>query len=145
MDPDNPIVKLCAQGMEAESAGDLTGAMACFEQAWDEASDDWERCVAAHYAARHQNTPEATLHWNEECLTYAKAVGDETVAGFYPSLYLNIGHSHEMLGHREQAIEGYRNAEKLLRTLPPGPYADMVKDGVARGIDRMSCRLQGAE
>jgi tetratricopeptide (TPR) repeat protein len=139
MDPDNPIVKLCAQGMQAEATGDLAAAKACFEQAWDSASNDWERCVAAHYLARHQDTPEATLQWNEECLKCADAVGDATVAGFYPSLYLNIGHSHEILGDREQAIDGYRNAERLLGSLLPGPYADMVKNGVARGLERLNC------
>ena len=138
MDTNNPVVKLCAQGMQAEGTGELAAAKTCFGQAWAEASDDWERCVAAHYVARHQDTPEATLHWNEESLRYADAVGGATVAGFYPSLYLNIGHSHEMVGDREQAIDGYRNAERLLDALPPGPHADMVKDGVARGLERMN-------
>ena len=139
MDPNNPIVKLCAQGMEAESTGDLAGAKAFFEQAWDRASDDWEKCVAAHYLARHQSTPEATLQWNEECLRHADLVGDDSVAGFYPSLYLNIGHSHEVLGKKQQAIDAYRCAEGLLDSLPPGPYADMVRDGVTRGLARVSC------
>jgi tetratricopeptide (TPR) repeat protein len=143
VDPNNPIVKLCAQGMEAESTEDLAKAKACFEQAWGQASDNWEKCVAAHYLARHQTTPEAILQWNEECLTHACAVGDESVAGFYPSLYLNIGHSHEVLGNKQQAVEGYRSAERLLDALPAGPYADMVKDGVARGLARMKCPVQG--
>ncbi len=142
MDPNNPIVKLCTQGMEAESAGDLAKAKVCFDQAWTQASNDWEKCVAAHYLARRQTTPEATLHWNEECLRCANAVGDDTVAGFYPSLYLNIGHSNEVLGNKQEATEAYRSAERLLDTLPPGPYADMVKDGVVRGLQRMSCLAQ---
>jgi tetratricopeptide (TPR) repeat protein len=143
VDPDNPIVKLCAQGMEAESSGDLTKAKACFERAWDQASDSWERCVAAHYLARHQTTPEATLQWNEECLRQADAVGDDSVAGFYPSLCLNIGYSHEVLGNRQQALDAYRGAERLLDSLPAGPYADMVKDGVTRGLARMDRSVQG--
>jgi tetratricopeptide (TPR) repeat protein len=137
VDPSNAIVKLCAQGMGAEGAGDLDEAAACFDQAWSQATTNWEKCVAAHYVARHQPSPEATLQWNEECLRYAEAVGDDTVAGFYPSLYLNIGHSHEILGNGELAIEGYQKASGLLHTLPPGPYADMVGDGVARGLERM--------
>ena len=137
MDPDNPIVKLCAQGMEAETAGEPTKARELFDQAWNAASDDWERCVAAHYVARHQHTPETTLHWNEVCLRYADAVGDERVAGFYPSLYLNIGHSRETLGELDLAAAAYTKADGCLGTLPPGPYADMVRDGVARGLERV--------
>jgi hypothetical protein len=137
VDPNNPVVKLCAEGMATESAGDSAGAKARFEQAWHEASTDWERCVAAHYLARQQTTPDSTLFWNEECLRYADAVGDESVAGFYPSLYLNIGYSNEVLGNRERALEGYLRAERLLHTLPSGPYADMVMDGVTRGLERI--------
>jgi tetratricopeptide (TPR) repeat protein len=128
--------------MEAETAGDLERAASQFEKAWSEASTDWEKCVSAHYLARQQKSPQATLHWNEECLRYADAVGDESVAGFYPSLYLNIAHSYEILGNRDLAIEGYQNAGRLLRTLPPGPYADMVQDGVSRGLARMGCITQ---
>jgi hypothetical protein len=137
VDPDNAIVKLCAQGMEAGGAGDLDRAAACFQQAWSHASTDWEKCVAAHYVARHQPSSKATLHWNEQCLEYAKAVGDETVAGFYPSLHLNIGHSHETLGDFDRAAEAYREAWALVGTLPPGAYPDMVRDGVARGLERL--------
>jgi hypothetical protein len=129
--------------MAAETAGNLDQAKACFEHAWNEAVSDWEKCVAAHYLARQQATPEATLWWNEECLRHADAVGDDTVAGFYPSLHLNIGHSNEVLGNHERAIEAYRNAGRLLDTLPPGPYADMVKDGVTRGLERMRWVDQG--
>ncbi len=137
MDADNRIVKLCARGIEAEAAGDPSKARALFDQAWNAASDDWERCVAAHYVARHQDTPQSTLHWNEACLRYADSVGDERVAGFYPSLYLNIGHSREALGELDLAAAAYAKAEACLGILPPGPYADMVRDGVVRGIGRL--------
>ncbi len=138
MDPNNAVVKLCAQGMEAEAAGRMHEAKSLFEQAWGAASDDYERCVAAHYVARHQDGPHETLRWNEECLRYADRVADARVAGFYPSLYLNLGHSHEELGDPRRAEEYYRSAEARLSALPDGPYADMVRDGVARGLARLS-------
>jgi hypothetical protein len=137
MDPENPIIRLCAEGMGAEARGELDRARELFEQAWAAGGDDYERCVAAHYLARHQPTPEQTLFWNSECLRYADLVGDERVAGFYPSLYLNIGHSWEVLGDRGRAAEGYRLAEQHLSAIPPGPYADMVRDGVMRGLERV--------
>lgn len=137
MDPDNEVVKLCADGMTAEMEGRADEAKDLFEQAWAIAADDYERCVAAHYVARHQDGPQQTLHWNEECLRYAELVGDERVAGFYPSLYLNIGHSCEQLGDRRRAEEGYRAAEEHFAALPDGPYGDMVRDGVARGLERL--------
>ena len=140
MDPENPIVKLCAEGMQAEAAGRLDAAKECFYRAWLSASDDYECCIAAHYVARHQETLEETLHWNEECLRYADLVGDGRVAGFYPSLHLNIGHSYEVLGDLPRAEEGYRLGEERLAVLPPGSYADMVKDGITRGLERVRTR-----
>ena len=137
IDPGNPVVKLCADGMSAEAEGRADEAKALFEQAWEAAADDYERCIAAHYLARHQDGPEQTLRWNAECLRYADLVGDERVAGFYPSLYLNMAHSHEQLGDPRKAEECYRVAEEHFSALPDGPYGDMVRDGVARGLERL--------
>ena len=137
MDPDDAVVKLCAQGMEAERGGLVSEAKSLFERAWEVATDDYERCIAAHYLARHQDDPRKRLHWNAECLRHADRVGDERVAGFYPSLYLNIGNAHEQLGERRQAEEFYRAAEAHFSALPDGPYGDMVRDGVLRGLERL--------
>ncbi|MGO4418780.1 hypothetical protein AB4Z54_08470 [Streptomyces sp. MCAF7] len=97
MDPDNPIVRLCVQGMTAEAEGRGDDARALFQRAWDTAADDYEACVAAHYLARHQPTPEETLRWNQECLDRADAVGDDRVRGFYASLHLNMGQAYRTL------------------------------------------------
>ena len=137
IDPENPVVKLCAEGMSAEAEERAGEAKALYEQAWGIAADDYERCIAAHYLARHQDGPEQTLHWNEMCLRYADLVGDDRVAGFYPSLYLNIAHSHQQLGDLQRAEEGFHAAEANLSALPEGPYGDMVRDGVARGLERL--------
>jgi tetratricopeptide (TPR) repeat protein len=137
IDPSNAVVRLCADGMSAEAEGRVTEAKALFERAWEAAADDYECCIAAHYVARHQDGPEQTLRWNAECLRYAELVGDERVAGFYPSLYLNMGHSHEQLGDLQKAEECYRAAEARLSALPDGAYGDMVRDGVARGLERL--------
>ena len=103
MDRDNPIVKLCVDGMKAESEGTMDDARRLFVQAWEQSKNDFEACIAAHYVARHQKTLEEALHWNKEALDRADAVNDERVHGFYPSLYLNLGNAHEDLGNWEQA------------------------------------------
>ena len=145
IDPDNPVVKLCADGMSAEAQEHAEQAKALYEQAWEIAADDYERCIAAHYLARHQDGPEHTLRWNEICLRHADLVGDDRVAGFYPSLYLNIAHSHEQLGHRQRAEQCYHAAEPHLPALPDGPYGDMVRGGVARGLERLLAATAGGE
>ena len=138
LDPENLVVKLCVAGMRAEGEGQLDEAAALFQQAWAARQDDLEACIAAHYLARHQSTPEATLRWNEEALARAEAVGGERVQGFYPSLYLNLGHSHEELGHTDEARRFYDLAAGQLDEVPAGRYGDVVRGGIESGRTRLS-------
>ena len=100
IDPENPVIKLCIAGTQSEFQGRMDQARALYSQAWEVARDDYEACIAAHYIARCQNDPVKMLHWNLEALQHAQAVGDGRVQDFYPSLYLNMGRSHELLGER---------------------------------------------
>lgn len=134
MDPANAVVRLCGAGMRAEAEGRADAARELFAQAWETAADDYEKCVAAHYVARHQPTPEDTLRWNQECLDRAALVGDERVAGFYPSLHLNLAKAHADLDHPDQARDHYERSAARLRDLPPGPYTDGLRYAVADGL-----------
>ena len=136
MNTDNPIVKLCVPGMEAEAGGRSADALLLFMQAWEQRKDDYDACVAAHYVARHQKTPAQSLHWNQEALDRAHAVNDERVHGFYPSLYLNMGKAHEDLGDRKEAKRFYELAAARTSDLPEGRYGDLVRDGIQRGLQR---------
>lgn len=138
VDPENPVVKLCAQGMEAELAGRPVEARDLFLRAWDARRDDYDASIAAHFVARHQPTPQETLRWNQEALARADAAGGDPVRGFYPSLYLNLGHSHEQLGDVDEARRCYDLAAASATDLPPGPYGDIVRDGIARGLARVA-------
>jgi hypothetical protein len=97
LDPQNPVVELCAAGMQAEAEGRDDDARALFQRAWDARQNDLEACVAAHFLARQQPDLEQTLHWNRVALAYAEAAGDDQVRGFYPSLHLNLGRCYELL------------------------------------------------
>ena len=137
MDPNNPVVKLCAEGMQAEFAGKPDDAKALFMQAWEQSQDDYEACIAAHYVARHQPSFEENLRWNQESLARADAVGDERVRDFYPSLLLNLGHSHEILGDEAEAAKYYDLAVERVDELPPGPYSDVVRRGIEGALQRI--------
>jgi hypothetical protein len=137
MDPDNPIVTLCARGMEAEGRDRPLEAKALFEQAWEQATDDYEACIAAHYVARHQATDEDNLRWNQEALARADRVADPRVRGFYPSLLLNLGHAFELTGRRDEARRQYTLAVARTGDLPEGPYGDLVREGLGRALARV--------
>jgi hypothetical protein len=134
MDLDNPVVRLCGEGMQAESEGRAADAHALFRQAWYAATDDYDACVAAHYLARHQSTPEDTLRWNKECLDRADRVGDDRVRGFYPSLHLNMARAHSELGEQDEARVHYQRAAECLDDAPPGPYREGIRFAAAAGL-----------
>jgi tetratricopeptide (TPR) repeat protein len=138
MDPDNPVVKLCAEGARAEIEGRYDDARDLIMRAWAARRDDYDACVAAHFVARHQESPEEALRWNQAALEHADRDASGGAAGFYPSLYLNLGYSHEMLGDIDQAARCYETAAGLLDRLPAGPYRDMVHNAVARGRLRIA-------
>jgi len=136
MDTNNPVVRLCMEGMEAEAKGRFGDARKLFEQAWSACQDDYDACQAAHFLARHQDSPRAALEWNQEALNRANSVGDDRVQSFYSSLYLNLGHSYETLGDWVEARRHYQMAADRLDDVPEGPYKDMTRNGIARGIKR---------
>lgn len=137
MNPNNLVVQLCMEGMQAEGAGRIDDARNLFLQAWERSTDDYDACVAAHFLARQQPTPADTLHWNRKALELADAIADERVEGFYPSLYLNMGHSHEQLGNQEEARRYYDLAAAITDRLQDGRYGDLVKQGIENGRKRV--------
>jgi hypothetical protein len=139
MDPSNPVVALCAQGMTVEGTPDE--ARRLFEEAWAIRRDDFDAAIAAHFLARHQPTDAETLRWNALAVEHAESVPDDRCAELLASLYLNLGDSHARLGQRESARAAARCAAEHLEALPRGGYRDLV----AMGIDRLTHKLDTAQ
>jgi hypothetical protein len=113
MNVDNPVIKLCIEGTQAEFRRQVDQARSFYQKAWETAQDDYEACIAAHYVARHQSDPKERLRWNQLALDKADAVADDRVKEFYPSLFLNMGQSHELLGNLGEAKRYYDQAAEL--------------------------------
>lgn len=138
MDPENPVVKLCAQGMEEEARGHLSSAASLFERAWERSTNDFERSIAAHYVARHQPSALLRLRWNQVALECAERIEDGSATRFLPSLYLNLGKSHEDLEDAAEARRLYQCAADTIGSLPADAYRDIVQDGITRGLQRVA-------
>jgi tetratricopeptide (TPR) repeat protein len=113
MNLNNPVIKLCIEGTQAEYQGRIDTARSFYQQAWEAVQDDYDACIAAHYVARHQDDPDERLHWNQVALDKANAVADDRIREFYPSLYLNMGQSYEILGKPDEAKQYYDLAAGL--------------------------------
>lgn len=101
--PFNPVIRLCIQGMAMEESGRAEDAAQLFLQAWNEATNDHERYLAAHYVSRHQETTAEKLQWLETALQFATKIRDVSVTSALPSLYLNIARCYEELGDAAKA------------------------------------------
>lgn len=142
MDPDNPVVSLCAEGMMSEGRGEKDHAYQLFLHAWELATNDFERCIAAHYVARHQSDTLSELEWNQKALQLAESCPVELVRGFLPSLYLNTAHSHELLDNMDEATRLYEQASACTQSLPEDGYGNMIRNGVANGLRRLGQRTK---
>ncbi|HTM68305.1 MAG TPA: NAD(+)--rifampin ADP-ribosyltransferase [Candidatus Binatia bacterium] len=106
----NDIVKLCLQGIAMEKKCMPEEAAKQFLQAWNEATDDHEKFIAAHYVARHQENAADRLRWLETDLELALKIHDDTVKSALPSLYSNIAECHEKLSDSVAAKKNYELA-----------------------------------
>ncbi|MBI1223446.1 MAG: NAD(+)--rifampin ADP-ribosyltransferase [Bacteroidetes bacterium] len=121
--PFNDVVKLCLQGMEMEEQKKTAQAIQLFFQAWNEASDDFEKFLAAYYLSRQQNSVSEKLKWLSTSLLYAKKVNDPAAQSAFPALYLSLAKCYEDLGDQPKAKE-YHELAKSFQYHPgdKGPF-----------------------
>ncbi len=115
--PSNKVVKLCLQGMGMEDKGNPEEAAKLFLQAWNEATNDFEKFLAAHYVARHQENVTDKLKWLQTALQFALKINDHAVKAAFPSLYSNIAKCYEDLNDAENA----KKNQELARSFTDHP------------------------
>ncbi|MBI3335358.1 MAG: NAD(+)--rifampin ADP-ribosyltransferase [Candidatus Portnoybacteria bacterium] len=106
----NNIVRLCLQGIAMEKKGKPEEASKLFFQAWNEATNDFEKFISAHYVARHQKSVSEKLQWLETDLQLALKINDDTVKSAFSPLYSNIAKCYEDLGDANEAKKNYELA-----------------------------------
>jgi len=124
--------------MMFEGEGKKEEAFKLFLQAWNEATDDFERFIAAHYVARHQESITDKLKWDEASLNFALKIEDDNIKATLPSLYLNIGKCNEDLNNIEKAKENYELALSFTIHLAHDGYSNMIRAGIKKGLERVT-------
>ncbi|MEU6136424.1 hypothetical protein [Nocardioides sp. NPDC047086] len=122
--------------------GDLARARGELLAIWDGIGvlgDPLHRCVLAHHLADLYTDPAVALIWDVRALDAAEALSDRRaqehdaslqVAGFYPSLHVNIADNLRRLGAFTAAAEHIGKAEERATALPGGPYGDMIHTAI---------------
>nr|WP_277903973.1 NAD(+)--rifampin ADP-ribosyltransferase [Galbibacter pacificus] len=132
--PNNPIVKLCIQAMEMEGKGKTEEAYSLFLQAWNEATNDFEKFLAAHYMSRYQKNSSDNLKWLETALQFALKINNASVQSAFPALYINIAKCYEDLKDPDNAKKNYELAISYKNNpIDKGPFYHGTKAALQTG------------
>src|ERR1043165_8631954 len=111
--PNNNVIKHCLLGMNLEEQGKPEDASKLFLQAWNEATNDFERFIAAHYVARHQKNIPDKLKWLETDLQLALKINNNSVKAAFTPLYQSIAKCYEDLNDADNAKKNYELANSF--------------------------------
>lgn len=151
----DPVLDRITATLERSRRGAAEEAAAEFAALWAELEhgDPFHRCVLAHYAADVQADPRAELMWDERALAAAELATDESamahhptlrIAGFYPSLHLNLADVLRRLGEHTQAREHLAAARARMADLPTDPATAGYLETIATALDRVERDLDAA-
>ncbi len=139
--PDSTMEAI-GQAVTEGRAGDSASARRKLLRLWSVigvTGDPLHRCSLAHYLADLYEDPAQALAWDVRALDAADAVTEQRVqehhaslhiAGFYPSLHLNLADNYRRLGSFEAATEHINAAQAHAPNLPQDPYSDLLRDAI---------------
>ena len=110
-DPNNNVVKRCIQAIDIEEKGRPEEAGTLFLQAWNEATNDFEKFTAAHHVARLQKNAQDKLKWLDTGLQLASKINNDAVNAAFSSIYSNIAKCYEDLGDPDNAKKNHELAD----------------------------------
>lgn len=147
----DPTMEAIGQAVIEGRSGDTVSARQKLLQLWSVigvTGDPLHRCSLAHYLADLYEDPAQALAWDIRALDAADAVTDQRVqehhaslhiAGFYPSLHLNLADNYRRLGSFDAATEHINAAKEHAPNLPPDAYGAFLHtalDEVTEAISR---------
>ena len=117
---------------------------------WNEigvTGDPFHRCSVAHYLADLYDDPAQALVWDVRALDAADAVTEERVqqhhaglhiAGFYPSLHLNLADNFRRLSSFSAAADHITAARQHLDQLADDDYGRLIR----RAVEEVTVAIQ---
>lgn len=133
-EPEAVMVEI-GRGIDLNQRGEREAARELFAEIWqrigEENGDPFHVCALAHSMADVQDDVQDELLWDQRALAAADQVTDERaaragvtspVAGFYPSLHLNLGECYRKLGDLSQAREHLQRGQAAVAAVPDNGY-----------------------
>jgi len=148
-EPDAVMARI-GEGIALRERGERGAARDLFAQVWSEIGgengDPFHRCALAHSMADVQDDVHEELAWDLRALAAADLLTNEraarggvagSVAGFYPSLHLNLGECYRKLGEVDRAREHLDRGRASVDALGNDGYGQMIKGGLDQLADRL--------
>ncbi|GAA2267450.1 hypothetical protein GCM10010145_47430 [Streptomyces ruber] len=148
----DPTMEAIGQAVTLGRAGDIAAARQKLLSLWSAigvTGDPLHRCSLAHYLADLYEDPAQSLAWDVRALDAADAVTEQRaqehhaglhIAGFYPSLHLNLADNYRRLGSFDAAGEHIDAAEAHAPGLPRNSYGDLLRSAVQEVAEAIARR-----
>ncbi len=144
----DPVMQRVTEAVTRGHEGDPEAARAQLLVLWEEVGDSgdpFHRCVIAHYLADVTPETEEELVWDERALAAAHETTDErarsyhaslAIAGFFPSLHLNLADVLRRLGRFDEASRHAEHAAARIDVLPHDGYGTTIREAL-EGVQAM--------
>lgn len=148
----DPVMDAIALAVTEGRGGDPAAARRALLDLWERTGvtgDPLHRCALAHHLADLHEDPAEALVWDVRALDAADALTGTrvrehhaalSVAGFYPSLHLNLADCHRRLGSFAAAARHIDAARAHSPALARDPYGDLVRGAVEEVADAIARR-----
>ncbi|MFD6115264.1 hypothetical protein ACFWG0_34935 [Streptomyces yangpuensis] len=148
----DPTMEAIGHAVAEGHAGNSASARQKLLSLWAEigvTGDPLHRCSLAHYLADLHEDPAQALAWDIRALDAADAVTEQRVqehhaglhiAGFYPSLHLNLADNYRRLSSFEAATEHINAAKTHAASLPQNPYGDLLRGAIQEVAEAIAGR-----
>lgn len=135
----DPTMEAIGQAVTEGRTGDILSARHKLLNLWSAIGvigDPLHRCSLAHYLADLYEDPAQALAWDVRALDAADAVTEQRVqehdaslhiAGFYPSLHLNLADNYRRLGSFNAASEHINAANERAPSLAQDAYGASLR------------------
>ncbi|PJE96726.1 hypothetical protein CUT44_16990 [Streptomyces carminius] len=148
----SPTMEAIARAVAEGRTGDTPSARRKLLDLWSATGvtgDPLHRCTLAHHLADLYEDPAQALAWDIRALDAADAMteqrvqehhADLSVAGFYPSLHLNLADDYRRLGSFDAAAEHIDAAGEYTPHLSRDAYGTLLRTAVEQVAEAITRR-----
>jgi len=149
----DPTMTAITDAVAQGHAGDKAGARQTLTNLWERigpAGDPLHRCTLAHYLADLHDDAAESLVWNVRALDAAMTLTDSrlrlhhdglSVAGFFPSLHLNLADDLRRLGSFAAAAAHIDAARRHQDALAGDGYGSMIRRAIKEVGQAIAARV----